>query len=79
MQNSMNAIRWTISLSPELAHFVEQYQKNHAIENRSQVIASSLLALQVAELAAAYRAHALEWATDPDRTFWETADNLEQA
>ena len=68
---SASAQNWRISSNST--------KKNHAIDNCSQVIASSLLALQEAELAAAYRAHALEWATDLDQTFWETTDNLEQA
>ena len=79
MQKSMNTVRFTVSLPPDLAIFIEQYQKNHAIQNRSQVIASSLRAFQEAELAAAYRAHALEWQTDPDKDFWDAADNLEEA
>jgi hypothetical protein len=79
MQKSMTVSKWTISLPPELAQFVEQFQHDHAL-SRSQVIAQSLRVMQQAELAAAYRAHAAE--NDPDHEFWDTAaldDGLEES
>jgi Arc/MetJ-type ribon-helix-helix transcriptional regulator len=78
MQKSMTVSKWTISLPPDLAKFVEQFQHDHAL-SRSEVIAHSLRIMQEAELAAAYKAHAQE--NDPDREFWDAAaldDGLEE-
>jgi Arc/MetJ-type ribon-helix-helix transcriptional regulator len=63
----------TVSIPPDLMGFLERYQKSHALESRSEVIARGLRQLQAAELAHAYQAHALEWAKDPDAEFWDTA------
>ena len=52
---------------------MERYQKTHALESRSEVIAQGLRQLQEAELALAYQAHALEWAKDSDAEFWDRA------
>ena len=73
MQLRSTATKWTVSLPAELARFVENYQKTHDLESRSEVIAESLRALQEAELAKAYREHAEDWKTDPDREFWDSA------
>ncbi len=78
MQKSMTVSKWTISLPPDLAQFVERFQHDHAL-SRSEVIAQSLRAMQEAELAAAYQAHAKD--NDPDQKFWDTAaltDGLEE-
>jgi predicted transcriptional regulator len=78
MQKSMTVSKWTISLPPDLARFVEQFQHDHDL-SRSEVIAQSLRVLQEVELAIAYQAHAQE--NDPDREFWDTAaldDGLEE-
>jgi Arc/MetJ-type ribon-helix-helix transcriptional regulator len=79
MQKGMTVSKWTISLPPDLARFVEQFQHDHAL-SRSEVIAQSLRVMQEAELAAAYQAHAKD--NDPDSEFWDTAaldDGLEQS
>ena len=73
MQKSMTVSKWTISLPPDLARFVERFQQDHDLNSRSEVIAQSLRALQETELAAAYREHAKEWQDDPDKEFWDQA------
>lgn len=81
MQRSTTAAKWTVSLPADLARFVERYQQTHALESRSEVIAQSLRTLQEAELAQAYRDHAAEWQSDPEREFWDSAgvaDGLEE-
>jgi len=65
--------KFTVSIPPDLVGFLERYQKTHALESRSEVIAQGLRQLQEAELVKAYQAHALEWAKDPDAEFWDSA------
>ena len=82
MQRTGTAAKWTVSLPADLARFVERYQQTHALESRSEVIAQSLRTLQEAELAQAYRNHAAEWKSDPEREFWDSAaiaDGLEES
>ncbi len=65
--------KFTISIPADLAQFISQYQAAHGLDNRSEVIARGLQSLREAELAAAYRAHAEDWAKEPDRDFWDKA------
>jgi Arc/MetJ-type ribon-helix-helix transcriptional regulator len=65
--------KFTVSVPPDLAKFIEQYQKSHHIASRSEVIAKGLQSLRDAELAAAYRDHAKAWQKDPERDFWDQA------
>ena len=65
--------KFTVSISADLAKFIEQYQASHGLENRSEVIARGLQKLQDAELAAAYQAHAKEWNKNPEKDFWDKA------
>jgi Arc/MetJ-type ribon-helix-helix transcriptional regulator len=81
MQKSANVTKWTVSIPPDLAQFVERYQQTHDLESRSEVIAQGLRTLQAAELEQAYRDHAKEWQNDPERAFWDAAatdDGLEE-
>jgi hypothetical protein len=73
MQNSNTTTKLTVSLSAELARFLEHYQQTHKLESRSAVIAKSLQHLRDTELAAAYCAHAEEWQNNPDKDFWDHA------
>lgn len=73
MTQKMTATKVTISIPPDLVTFLERYQKMHQLQSRSEVIARGLRQLQEAELTAAYQAHALEWADDPEAEFWDTA------
>jgi Arc/MetJ-type ribon-helix-helix transcriptional regulator len=81
MHKGANVAKWTVSLPPELARFVERYQQTHDLESRSEVIAQGLRSLQAAELEEAYRDHAQTWQNDPEREFWDSAavdDGLEE-
>jgi Arc/MetJ-type ribon-helix-helix transcriptional regulator len=73
MTQKMTTAKVTISIPPDLVAFLERYQKTHQLESRSEVIARGLRQLQETELAAAYQAHALEWAQDPEAEFWDKA------
>lgn len=82
VQQISRVAKWTVSLPADLARFVERYQQTHALESRSEVIAQSLRTLQEAELAQAYRNHAAECKSDPEREFWDSAgiaDGLEES
>lgn len=46
----MNAEKLSISLSPVLAHFIDEYQKKHACKSRSEVVQEALKLLQEKEL-----------------------------
>ena len=81
VQQTSRVAKWTVILPADLARFVERYQQTHALESRSEVITQSLRALQEAELAQAYRNHAAECKSDPEREFWDSAaitDGLEE-
>lgn len=65
--------KFTVSVPSDLAKFLEQYQKNHKIASRSEVIARGLQSLRDTELATAYRNHAKAWQKDPEHTFWDEA------
>lgn len=65
--------KFTVSVPSGLAKFIEQYQKNHQIASRSEVIARGLQSLRDAELAAAYQDHAKAWQKDSEREFWDRA------
>jgi Arc/MetJ-type ribon-helix-helix transcriptional regulator len=73
MPTDNTASKFTVSVPSDLAKFIEQYQKNHQIASRSEVIARGLQNLRDAELAAAYRDHAKAWQKDPEREFWDQA------
>ncbi len=71
--NAMHAEKVSISLSADLAEFVEHYKTAHACKSRSQVIETAVDLLRQRELEQAYRAAAQEHDTDFDIT---TADGL---
>ena len=73
MTQRTTSSKFTVSIPPDLVGFLEHYQKTHALESRSEVIAQGLRQLQETELAQAYQAHALEWAKNSDSEFWDTA------
>ncbi len=50
--------RVTVSLPPNLANFLEEYQRSHQISSRSEAIAQALIALREKELAEEYAAYA---------------------
>lgn len=51
----MQASKVSISLNPVSARFVEEYQRQHALKSRSEVIERALRILREQELEAAYR------------------------
>ena len=72
MKERMTAAKFSVSIPAELACFLEVYQQTYDV-SRSDAVARGLQKLRDAELAEAYKAHAEEWARDPDRDFWDRA------
>ncbi len=75
MMNVMNTQRFTISVDNELATFLESYQSQHQIANRSEVIAKAIKLLREQELGQAYYEAGLEWERSKDAKLWETTSN----
>lgn len=72
MNKRATAAKFSVSIPAELAHFLEVYQQTHDV-SRSDAVARGLQKLRDTELAEAYKAHAEEWAHEPDRDFWDRA------
>jgi antitoxin ParD1/3/4 len=75
---SMNTQRFTISVEQELSEFLDTYQAQHQVSNRSEVIARAIKLLRERELGRAYYEAGLEWEQGDDSNLWETtsADGL---
>lgn len=73
MTRSATSQKLSISLPGDQVAFVEAYRKDHDLSSRSEVISRGIEMLRQEALAAAYRQHAAEWHTDPDREFWDAA------
>lgn len=56
----------SISLSPELLRYAEEYQKTHKLASRSEVIALAMKALRDKELLEGYKAMAQDYQKKPD-------------
>jgi Arc/MetJ-type ribon-helix-helix transcriptional regulator len=56
----------SISLSPELLKYAEEYQKVHKLASRSEVIAHAMKALRDRELLEGYKAMAEDYKNNPD-------------
>ena len=56
----------SISLSPQLLKFAEEYRQTHGLPTRSEVMAAALKALQEKEWAEAYRHEAEVLRKNPD-------------
>jgi Arc/MetJ-type ribon-helix-helix transcriptional regulator len=56
----------SISLSPELLRYAEDYQKAHGLASRSEVIAHAMKALRDKELLEGYKAMAEDYKKNPD-------------
>lgn len=67
----MHAEKLSISLSPGLFGFVEQYRSEHSLKSRSQVIGEALELLRQRELEIAYREANGESDADFDCTLCE--------
>ena len=70
--NCMSASRFSISISEEIAKFVESYQDDKNIGSRSEVIERALKLLREKELQQAYYEAGEEWLNSEDSTLWES-------
>ena len=71
------AQRMTISLPPEAARYLEEYQQAHHLSSRSEAVLKAVQALRDQQLAADYAALARE--NDPERALFleGSTDGLE--
>ena len=78
MNQTINAIRISATIPAHLANFLEQYQKNHGLENRSQALSQAITALQELEMIRGYAEIAQAQATG-QLTYedFENGDGLE--
>ncbi|MCY1701802.1 ribbon-helix-helix domain-containing protein [Deinococcus sp. SL84] len=63
-----NVERMSISLPPDIARYIKDYQQAHNLESRSEAFVKAIQALREQELAEQYAALASE--NDPDRTLF---------
>ena len=63
-----NAERMTISLPPDIARYIKDYQQTHGLESRSEAFVKAVQALREQELAEQYTALARE--NDPERALF---------
>lgn len=70
--------RFSISISREIAQFVETYQQENDVKSRSEVIERALKLLREKELQQAYYEAGQEWSASEDASLWEgtSADGL---
>jgi Arc/MetJ-type ribon-helix-helix transcriptional regulator len=61
-----NHQKLSISLSPELLRYAEEYQKTHNLASRSEVISLAIQALREKELLEGYQAMAEDYEKNPD-------------
>ena len=54
MNQPINAVRISATLPAHLALYLEQYQKTHQLENRSQALSQAISALQELEMIRGY-------------------------
>lgn len=69
------AQRLTVSLSPHLARYLDQYQKTHHLSSRSEAVAQAIQALREKELAEAYA----DYARSGEFVDLENGDGLEES
>ena len=65
--------RFSISISQEIAQFIESYQQENDVKSRSEVIERALKLLREKELQQAYYEAGQEWLTSEDAALWESA------
>lgn len=56
----------SVSLSPELLKYAEEYQKTHKLSSRSEVITHAMKALRERELFDGYKAMSEDYQKNPD-------------
>ena len=71
------AQRMTISLPPDAAHYLEQYQQAHHLSSRSEAVLKAVQALRDQQLAADYAALAREDNPERARFLEGNTDGLE--
>ncbi len=64
--------RFSISVSREIARFVETYQQKNDVKSRSEVIERALKLLREKELQQAYYEAGQEWLAGEDADLWES-------
>lgn len=67
----MSTSRFSVSISDEIAQFVQNYQDEQKISSRSEVIERALKLLREKELQKAYYEAGQEWLNSEDSTLWE--------
>lgn len=79
MITRMNTQRFTVSVEKELAEFLDNYQEQHQVSSRSEVVAKAIKLLRELELGRAYYEAGLEWEQSEDAKLWEqtSGDGLE--
>ena len=65
--------RFSVSISREIAQFVETYQQENDVKSRSEVIERALKLLREKELQQAYYEAGQEWLASEDAALWESA------
>jgi UPF0288 family protein (methanogenesis marker protein 3) len=75
----MNVAKLSVSLDPTRINFIEQYQTNHAVRTKSEVVDRALELLQQEELKHQYAAAYQEWEDAGEEIHWASslADGLE--
>ena len=76
----MNVAKLSVSLDPTKIKFIEQYQTNHEVRTKSEVVDRALELLQREELKLQYAAAYQEWHDSGEQKIWDavTGDGLEQ-
>jgi Arc/MetJ-type ribon-helix-helix transcriptional regulator len=70
----MNA-KLSVSVDRALLPFIDQYQEQHAVKTKSEVVERALRLLRDAELEDAYAAAAVEWRESADAALWDKTSN----
>ena len=75
----MNVAKLSVSLDPTKIKFIEQYQTNHEVRTKSEVVDRALELLQREELKLQYAAAYQEWHNSGEQKIWDavTGDGLE--
>lgn len=75
----MTASKLSISLDTPIAEFIDQYQQNHGLKTKSEVVSLALQLLREKELETQYADAWAEWKASGEAETWETvtADGLE--
>lgn len=67
----MTASKLSISLNTPIAAFIEQYQREHGLRTKSEVVSLALELLRERELEAQYAAAWQEWKESGEADVWD--------